>query len=321
MARTDTGKWVARAAATGGSRTYRGQRPVKWYSSLALICILGVALVWYSRYEKQHPSSAGQPAVGASWYAALSFDICGTVEPALPATPTVKGKTPGLTSVGSGVIHIAPRVSSEAGANATLGLFASEYPGMALTSTTVRYPGKTSAGPTVGRTFTLGQKCPKGTKDAGKPGIVQAVEWTTPTAKASIAAGDPPSLKLADQQEITIAFLPKGVAVPRPPGTAVAAMLRAVSAAASGSSGAATPAAGSGAVTPPTGSGAVTPPTGSGAVTPPTGSGAATPAAGSGAATPAAGSGAATPAAGSGATSSGTANAPARSSGTSGSSG
>ncbi len=38
-----TGKWVERAATTGGGRTYRGQMPVNWYASLAVICIVGPA--------------------------------------------------------------------------------------------------------------------------------------------------------------------------------------------------------------------------------------------------------------------------------------
>ena len=59
MARGDTGKWVARAGATGGGRSYRGQRPMKWYASLAMICLLGVALIVYSRYERQHPAALG----------------------------------------------------------------------------------------------------------------------------------------------------------------------------------------------------------------------------------------------------------------------
>lgn len=226
MARKQTGKWVARAAATGGSRSYRGQRPVKWYSSLVLICILGVALIWYSRYERQHPSSTGQPAVGTTWVAAFDFDICGTVEPALPANPGVKGQGPGLTTDGDDVIHIAPHAASEAGANATLGRFASDYRGMVLTSTQVRYPGKTSAGPTVGRTFTLGEKCPAGTKYAGKKGEVVVDQWPTPTTTKPVPVGDPPNLRLNDEQEITIAYLPKGASVPRPPGKAVTAMLQ-----------------------------------------------------------------------------------------------
>ena len=239
MAKKQTGKWVARAAATGGSRSYRGQRPVKWYSSLALICVLGVALVWYSRYERLHPSSAGQPAIGTSWYSAFAVDICGTVEPNLPSNPGVKGAGPGLTTAGDGVIHIAPHTASEAGANATLGRFASDYRGMVLTSTQLRYPGRRSAGVTVDRTFSLGERCPKGTKYAGRKGQVEVDLWTTPTATKPVVVSDPPALRLGDEQELTIAFLPKGVAVPRPPGTAVTAMLQ--DASAQGSSGSTPP--------------------------------------------------------------------------------
>lgn len=236
MAKKQTGKWVARAAATGGSRSYRGQRPVKWYSSLVLICVLGIALVWYSRYERMHPSSAGQPAVGTSWYSAFDVDICGTVEPNLPANPGVKGAGPGLTTAGDGVIHIAPHTASEAGANATLGHFASDYRGMVLTSTQLRYPGKRSAGVTVGRTFSLGERCPKGTKYAGRKGQVEVDLWTTPTATKPVVVSDPPAFRLGDEQELTLAFLPKGVPVPRPPGTAVTAMLQDASGQASSSS-------------------------------------------------------------------------------------
>ncbi len=87
MARGDAGKWVARAGATGGGRSYRGQRPMKWYGSLAMICLLGVALIVYSRYERQHPAAATQPAIGAHWYQALGFDVCGTFEANLAANP------------------------------------------------------------------------------------------------------------------------------------------------------------------------------------------------------------------------------------------
>ena len=37
MASNQTGKWVQRAATTGGGRTYRGQMPVNWYASLARV--------------------------------------------------------------------------------------------------------------------------------------------------------------------------------------------------------------------------------------------------------------------------------------------
>jgi hypothetical protein len=269
MARQDTGRWVQRAASTGGSRAYRGQRPVKWYTSLVLICILGAALVWYSRYERQHPSSAGQPAVGTTWYAAYAFDICGTVEPPLPANPSTKGGPPGLTTTGNGVITIAPKKASQAGANATLGAFAAGYKGMVLTSASIRYPGKTSAGPTVGRTFQLGDRCPKGTPDAGRRGVVQVDLWTSPSATKPQVVGDPPTLRLGDEQEVTMAFVPQGTSVPRPNGTAVTAMLQLASGQGASSSAAPTGSTGS---TAPTGSAGSTASTGSAGSTASTGS-------------------------------------------------
>jgi hypothetical protein len=242
MARRDTGKWVQRAAATGGSRAYRGQRPVKWYTSLVLIAILGVALVWYSRYEKENPSAATQPAVGTQWFDAFAVDICGTVEPNLPANPAVKrGPGPGLTTDADGVIHIDPKTSAEAGDNATLGRFVHDYPGLVLTSSSLRYPGQRSAGLTVDRTFKNGEVCPKGTKNAGKAGQVEVDLWPTPTSTSPERLADPTGYKLGDEQELTLAFLPSGASVPRPPGSAVTAMLQDASAAASGSSPTSTP--------------------------------------------------------------------------------
>ncbi|MDA8276387.1 MAG: hypothetical protein M0029_13610, partial [Actinomycetota bacterium] len=83
MPSNSTGKWVARAASTGGGRTYRGQMPVNWYAALALLCVVGLALIGYSRYERTHQtaSSAGPPTTSQTWYAALSVDICGKVQP------------------------------------------------------------------------------------------------------------------------------------------------------------------------------------------------------------------------------------------------
>src|SRR5579863_8513475 len=121
MARRDTGKWVARAAATGGGRTYRGQMPVRWDGSLALIVLLGVAMIVYSRYERQHPSAGTQPAVGTHWFAALAFDVCGTLQPNLPANPNEASASPGLATAGDGVIAISPTKAADAGNNATLG--------------------------------------------------------------------------------------------------------------------------------------------------------------------------------------------------------
>ena len=75
MARGDTGKWVTRAASTGGGRSYRGQMPVKWYGTLFLIVLVGVVSIVYSRYERENPTLGTPPTVGNThWYASLAVD-------------------------------------------------------------------------------------------------------------------------------------------------------------------------------------------------------------------------------------------------------
>ena len=76
--------------------------------SLVLICLLGVALVVYSRNERLHPAAATQPAVGGTpWYAALALDVCGKAETGLPANPSTK-KDLGIVTSGDGVIRSQP---------------------------------------------------------------------------------------------------------------------------------------------------------------------------------------------------------------------
>ena len=220
MAADQTGKWVARAASTGGGRTYRGQAPVNWYASLVLIVLLGLGLIAYSRYERTHStaSSAGPPTVGTVWHAALGIDICGKIEPNLPASPT--SSTGGFTTDGTGVVTVAPTTASQAGGNAVLGKFVSGVHGLVLTPNSLGYPGQ--------GTHTDGQQCPKGTPDAGKTGVVSVVQWANFTVKkGSSVAGDPRQLRFSDGQMITLAFLPTSVSVPKPPASTITALIKA----------------------------------------------------------------------------------------------
>ena len=164
MARSSSGKSVARAAATGGGTTYRGQMPVNWYAALVIIVVIGIASIAVAKYNynKTATSAAVQPAVGTSWHAGLAFDICGTMQSALPASPS--SATTGLTTTGSGVLAITPKKASEAGNNATLGKFADGYTGLTLTNTKLAYPSSKVP------PYTNGEKCPAGTPDAGKVG-------------------------------------------------------------------------------------------------------------------------------------------------------
>lgn len=222
MPSNSTGKWVERAATTGGGRTYRGQMPVNWYASLVIICIVGLGLIAFSRYQNTHrtASSSGPPTTSQVWHAALGIDVCGKMQPNLPAS-TNTAET-GLTANGNGVLTIAPKNSSESGANATLGKFVSGYKGLELSASTLQYPGKTS--------YTNGDVCPKGTPDAGKPGVVIVDTWSSPESngKGSETSGDPQDLLLSNAQMITMAFVPATANVPKPPAQTITALLTAL---------------------------------------------------------------------------------------------
>ncbi len=113
MARSSSGKSVARAAATGGGATYRGQMPVNWYAALVVIVLVGLASVAVAKYHYNQSPSTVEPVVGTTWHAAIAFDICGTMQPALAASPSTAST--GLTTTGDGVLLIAPKTASEAG--------------------------------------------------------------------------------------------------------------------------------------------------------------------------------------------------------------
>ena len=225
MARRDTGKWVQRAASTGGGRTYRGQMPVKWYGSLVLICLLGLASVVYSRYERQHPVAGTAPAIGTTWYAALAFDQCGTLAPNLAANTNISaGSLPGIRTDGNGVVRIAPTTAQDAGNNATLARFVHLYPRLTLTSSAVQIPR--------GRSYRNGQVCPVGTPDAGRHGDVVINVWsnfTGPGAQHPTTSHDPAAVKFASGQLITVAFVPSGASVPKPSPQTILALLQASS--------------------------------------------------------------------------------------------
>jgi hypothetical protein len=227
MARSSTGKSVARAAATGGGTSYRGQMPVNWYAALVIIVLVGIGSVAFARYNYTKGTSTTAPIVGQTWHAALAFDICGTAEPAIAATPS--GSSFGLTTTGSGVLLIAPKTSSEAGNKATLGKFASEN-SITLTDTSVRYPG--------GTLYKNGQKCPAGTPDAGKKGVVRARSWTLSSAakksgsQVKLLGGHttskPASLKLLNEQLTTVGFGPSAASLPKVSAATELALLQAV---------------------------------------------------------------------------------------------
>jgi len=258
MPRNSTGKWVARAGATGGGRTYRGHAPVNWYAALVIIVLLGLASVAFARYEYQTGPSQNTTAPtknGSPWYAAAVFDICGT-QKVLPAD-VVDTSTQSFYTSGNGVITIAPKTTSVAGANATFGNFVSSYKGLTVSSTEIVLPtgaagapkptsttgasaksGKsTSSNSTKSKTKTTaatsvvyrsGATCAKGTKYAGKKATVQIRYWPSAFAakqKPVSYTGNPATLRFSDDQLITVGFVPSGTPLPKPNGNVVTALL------------------------------------------------------------------------------------------------
>ncbi len=220
MANNSTGKWVQRAATTGGGRTYRGQTPVNFYAALAIIVIVGLGLVGLSRYQLSHrtTTSSGPPTTSQTWYAGLGIDVCGTIEPNLPSNSSKSSG--GFTANGDGVITVAPKTSSQSGANATLGKFVDNYKGLELSDTTLQYPGKSANSD--------GDICPKGTPDSGKPGIVIVYTWPNFTSKhGSETPGDPQNLLFQNGQLITMAFVPADTTVPKPPAAVITSLITA----------------------------------------------------------------------------------------------
>jgi len=201
--------------------------PVNWYAALVIIVLVGLGSVALAKYHYDQTPAVVEPTTNTTWHAALAFDICGTTEPALAASPT--SATTGLTTTGSGVLLIAPKSASEAGNNATLGKFAQGYNGLTLTNTELKYPSpKVPA-------YTNGQKCAAGTPDAGKAGEVQARSWvlTTKTGKngeqvesGGLTTLKPADLKFLNRQIITVGFVPPGTSLPKPPTSTILALVQ-----------------------------------------------------------------------------------------------
>jgi hypothetical protein len=204
---------VARAAATGGSRVYKEARPWGYYTLLALVAVLGFSGIYYARYQAQHPASAAQsskskksvqPTIGTVWYEAVGFQICSTFARPLPPNPN--SSTAGITSMGNGLVRIAPRFSVEEGRGANLATFATEYPGLTLTSTTLQLPG--------GKQYRAGGTCPG---QRGKARIYFK-EYSSPNdTKGRLLLEGPMAIRLRNGHMITVAYVADPSYIKPPP--------------------------------------------------------------------------------------------------------
>jgi hypothetical protein len=226
VAESNTGGWVRRVGSSGGGRTYRKRRPINFYGILVVVVVLGLASVGYARYLNRNPSASATaipPAVGTKWFAALGIDACGVQQ--LPLTPN-PGSPSGFTALPGGVIQVKPATASEAGNNATLSKFVDGYHGLAISATKLVVPAASGA-PDPATNWRAGEKCPAGSKYAGKAGYPLIAYWANVGSGSPNVANDPTKVKFSPNMLVTMFFGPKGVKPPQPPQSAITAMLSA----------------------------------------------------------------------------------------------
>jgi hypothetical protein len=177
---------------------------------IALVVVLGVVGTVVSRQRRENQvAQAGtvQPTVGGTpWNEAFAVYECGKFAPNI----TVKNDPHGIRSQGDGIIHISPKTKSVAGKNATLGVYTSAV-GMTLSPAEVKLPG--------GKAYDDGDTCEGG---KGHVYVKQFPYAGAPTG--TLLKGDPGEVRLADQEELVVAFVPssKSKTIPGPPADVVA---------------------------------------------------------------------------------------------------
>lgn len=119
MGKASSAKKVARAARAGGRVSSGQPRSLLFPGVLALVIVLGVALVVYAREDRRNEDLGGTPQLGDHIHQALGINVCGEWLTDVPEFETVVG----IHSHGDGVIHVHPTSQLGVGANATLGRY------------------------------------------------------------------------------------------------------------------------------------------------------------------------------------------------------
>lgn len=171
---------------------------------MAAFVVLGSAGIVYSRDQRQPDNSRPYAAVTGRaadhWHLAVGYYICGSFVPDLP-----EGNDPlGIHGHGDNVAHIHPFGPSAAGKRATLAVYLDSVKAN-ISDNRIELPGQ--------GTRRNGDRCENG------PGVIQTKVWDSraPSDPGRIVEGDPSSIRPQDNQLMTIAFVPEGTEIPRPP--------------------------------------------------------------------------------------------------------
>ncbi|MDQ6797575.1 MAG: hypothetical protein M3011_06055 [Actinomycetota bacterium] len=171
---------------------------------IGIVVVLGTAGIVYSKDQRQpdnsHPRQAKAGQAQDHWHTAIGFDICGTFAPNI----NDENDPTGIHTHGDGVAHIHPASPLASGKRATLGVFFDAVKAK-ISSSQIGLPGQAAK--------KNGDKC------GDKSGEVQVKTWANknPDTQGTTFIGNPADLRPKDGELVTIAFVPKGDDIPRPP--------------------------------------------------------------------------------------------------------
>lgn len=200
---------VSRIARTGGSGRRRGDSSAGFLTILAVLAVIGVAVVILSRDQRldattpnntpplepvQSETDPSKNRPGDRWFEAYGFYLCDKFAPPINSTADKFG----IATQNDGVLYIHPYEKRYAGANANLGLFADSFD-IKLTEDTLQLPGDD-------KVYKSGE-----TKCGDQVGQLVVREWEDPAKsdRAVLIRKGIRDVRVKDKAAVTIAFVPQ----------------------------------------------------------------------------------------------------------------
>lgn len=227
-------KKAARLAQKGKGQKVRFQGGSLFPVIVALVVVLGLALVVYAR-ESRPAADASAPTINDHWHHVYGFYICGEwvqlegdgeARDASGFPTNTDYARSGIHSHGDGLIHWHPFSSASVGRRADLGVFLDVYD-VELTNDVLQFPeDQRSQLPEPFREdgrFESGEtECPATNGGDAETGRLQVVRWdsidSTGSGTTFIAGFDGISLN-QDAMAIVVAFVPDDTDIAMPPWT------------------------------------------------------------------------------------------------------
>lgn len=199
MGKASSAKKVARVARTSGGPS-RERPKLGFPAAIVGIVLVGSLMVVWARTTTES-ASASPPTLNDHWHAAYGIFVC---DEFLPGLVDVAPDTTGIHTHDDGIVHVHPFGSGSSGENANWAKFGDvvdlSFDGTSFT--------------TGGTTYSDGFDCD------GQPATVSMYQWPAddPDAEPIIHTEDLGSVHFGeDRLAFTIAVVPEGTEVPRPP--------------------------------------------------------------------------------------------------------